>query len=106
MTPKELASTGRLALVNGAIITPTNTEYTCTLGSGRMLDYVVVSQHAVPWVESLLADFQAVEEAGKAHYGLKLQLNFDASRARARRMRLPRAFPRPARPKLIADPES
>eukprot|EP00959_Pyramimonas_sp_CCMP1952_P447584 9371868-Pyramimonas_sp.AAC.1 len=78
MTPKELASTGWLALVNGAIITPTNTEYTCTLGSGRMLDYMVVSQHAVPWVESLLADFQAVEEAGKAHYGLKLQLNFDA----------------------------
>ncbi|CAK0874185.1 unnamed protein product, partial [Prorocentrum cordatum] len=87
MTPKELASTGWLAMVNGAIITPTNTEYTCALGSGRMLDYMVASQHAVLWVESLLADFQAVEEAGKAHYGLELQLNFDASRARAWIMR-------------------
>eukprot|EP00959_Pyramimonas_sp_CCMP1952_P192499 4024888-Pyramimonas_sp.AAC.1 len=95
MTPKELASTGWLAMVNGAIITPTNAEYTCTLGPGRMLDYMVVYQHALPWVESLLADFQAVEEAGKAHYGLKLQLNFDASRARAWIMRLSRAFPHP-----------
>ncbi|CAK0802273.1 unnamed protein product, partial [Prorocentrum cordatum] len=106
MTPKELAGTGWLSLVTGSVIAPFNTDYTCTLGSGRMLDYMVVSQHAMPWVESLLADFQAVEGAGKAHYGLQLSLNFDASRARAWPMRMPRAFPHPARPKLKADPAS
>ncbi|CAK0829203.1 unnamed protein product, partial [Prorocentrum cordatum] len=87
MTPKELAGTGWLGLVNGSVIVPSNTDYTCTLGSGRMLDYIVASPHALPWVESLSADFQAVEGAGKAHYGLQLSLNFDACRARAWLMR-------------------
>eukprot|EP00959_Pyramimonas_sp_CCMP1952_P350212 7337435-Pyramimonas_sp.AAC.1 len=62
MTPKQLTGTGWLSLVNGSVVTPSNTEYTCSLGSGRMLDYMVVSQHASPWVESMVADFRAVEE--------------------------------------------
>ena len=47
-TPKELAATGFLKLVNGHIVHPKNK--TCTAGKGRLLDFFVVSRDMLPFV--------------------------------------------------------
>jgi len=62
-TPQQLAKTGWLELVDGEVVTAYNTDYTCTLGVGRMIDFVVVShraRHLLP-ANSIKADFGAVE---------------------------------------------
>eukprot|EP00959_Pyramimonas_sp_CCMP1952_P211727 4430778-Pyramimonas_sp.AAC.1 len=63
MTPKELSASVWLDISGGVVAIPTNTEYTCTADSGRMLDYLVMSSSAQHLLTSIVADFEAVEEA-------------------------------------------
>eukprot|EP00959_Pyramimonas_sp_CCMP1952_P394156 8258800-Pyramimonas_sp.AAC.1 len=63
------------AMLGGAPVVPTDVDYTCTIGSGAMLDYGIVSPHARLLISSLTADTSVVvarnSVAGKAHFGLK-----------------------------------
>ncbi|CAK0873221.1 unnamed protein product, partial [Prorocentrum cordatum] len=106
MTPQELSASGWLELSQGVVAVPSNTSYTCTAGTGRMLDYLVMSASAQHLLASIEADFDTVEEAGKSHYGLDISLDFDISRAMAWTLRRPRAFDHPARPRKQPDPDS
>ena len=72
-TPDELRASKWDQSVQGTIITPDNTEYTCTAGQGRLIDFAVVSSSALP----MLKKCDAIDDGQwKSHYAIRLQWNF------------------------------
>ena len=65
-TPKEATESGIIGLLGGSIRTVPGTEFTCTSGQGRMLDYWVLSDDA-KWVAH---NFRLVYGSWKPHYGI------------------------------------
>ena len=45
-TPEQITASGMLAILGGRIVTPADTDHTCTAGEKRMLDYWVASDTA------------------------------------------------------------
>eukprot|EP00959_Pyramimonas_sp_CCMP1952_P008623 180413-Pyramimonas_sp.AAC.1 len=80
-------------MIGGVPVVPTDVEHTCTIGSGSMLDYGIVSPHARLLISSLTADTSVVVArnavAGKARYGLKIDIRARAELAQARLYSLP-----------------
>ncbi|CAK0851347.1 unnamed protein product, partial [Prorocentrum cordatum] len=76
--PSTLMQSGWPAMLGGVPVVPTDVDYTCTIGSGAMLDYGIVSPHARLLISSLTADTSVVvarnSVAGKAHFGLKIDI--------------------------------
>eukprot|EP00959_Pyramimonas_sp_CCMP1952_P248329 5190735-Pyramimonas_sp.AAC.1 len=107
-TPQQFSKSGWSDLVGGEVTTAHNTEYICSAGADRMIDYVVIdrrAQHLFP-EECITADFGAIGGADRAHYGLQILVNFSVSRAQGWVLQRPRAFDHPARAKRAADPDS
>jgi len=88
--------------VKACVRVPEDTSYTCRRGSGRMIDYAVMSRDAVPFIEI------SSDDTGdfKDHFGLKVKINMSPEVALCRSLALPKAFAHPARPKKQVDPES
>ena len=59
MTPEELASTGILHHLRATIVRPKNLEWTCKIGSRRLLDFVVVSARFAEAIAEAQGDMQA-----------------------------------------------
>jgi hypothetical protein len=49
-TPAELAATAWFVRMGGRIVEPSNAQFTCTSGEGRMLDYIVASADLLDWI--------------------------------------------------------
>ena len=52
MPPGVMIESGWPANVGAQVIVPSNTSYTCNVGSRRMLDYILVGNGAEDWVAS------------------------------------------------------
>ena len=71
MTPAELLSVEWFGTMEVHIKPPSNVEHTCTKGSCRMLDYLVVSSIMFPLIKSVLA---VSDVPWEPHYGLEVEL--------------------------------
>eukprot|EP00974_Lingulodinium_polyedra_P022714 2194523-Lingulodinium_polyedra.AAC.1 len=70
MPPQYLEDTGLLRMIQGEVILPDNTEFTCTAGNGNMLDYVVASPMAARYVRRVYAQ----QEDWKPHWSVTVEL--------------------------------
>eukprot|EP00959_Pyramimonas_sp_CCMP1952_P266056 5562513-Pyramimonas_sp.AAC.1 len=50
MEPLELHQCGFCEVVSGVTVDPRNTNYTCDRGTGRLIDYAVVSRDLRPYL--------------------------------------------------------
>ena len=91
-TPGELTKTGWVEQVGGRIFTPDNVDYTCTAGSGRMIDFCVGGPMAETIIQKISAD-----DAGpwKTHHGLQILLRGGADCNLVRTLGLPACFVHP-----------
>ena len=101
MPPDELKESEWLSKLNGVLLLPTNTAFTCTAGKMRLLDYVVHSKG----LESRVR-LDAVPTPWLSHRGLELCFDCSPVELSGWTLQLPRPFEKPAVPKRSADPSS
>ena len=69
MTPKELAQTGFLRKLKGAVLKVPDAAFTCTTGKGRILDYFIVSEVLIPAIKWIMV---LLDTPWKPHLGIEL----------------------------------
>jgi hypothetical protein len=89
-TPADLLSITWLDDIGAAIVLPEGVSFTCTGGSGNLLDYWVVSRSLLPAVLQAGRDTAAT---WKPHLGLELLLDRRCRRAHAHRIVAPPRWP-------------
>ena len=104
MTPDQLARSGWLEKVDGVIVVPHNTDYTCTSGKNpRLLDFAVIAKGT----EVFFPDLHAVDDGiWLSHFGLDLAINADPLVSVRWSLQLAAPFPHPAAEKRRPDPSS
>ena len=101
--PQELERSGWLEEVGGVCIVPSNSDYTCYLGPGRLIDYAVVPKGSEVFFRNLLA----LEDARwQAHLGLVLTVDAEPLANLQWSLQLPAPLPHPPLPKKSPDPAS
>ena len=83
--PQDLEDIGWPKSLKAQIVVPSNVDYTCTMGSKRVNDYVVISDALRPLVESCVATRVV---PWKPHFMLTLVLKVALKQVRVRVLKL------------------
>ena len=100
--PWQLEQDGWLEKLGAQTRVPCNSGHTCTIGRGRLIDYVVCSHSATGLIQRVSID----DEAAGAHYGVTVDLRCNAELAMRQVLNLPRRFDLPGKKAKEKDPQS
>ena len=88
-TPAALLATGWPSAVDATVLPPTNVDFTCSSGAGRLIDYMVISHSLLPLVRSCTADFNST---WAPHMGISLPLRTCPELVMVKSLRKPLKF--------------